>query len=243
MPAYPSFSLLTLAPLALASVAFAMGLGVPAAARAEEPPRPRTVTVSAAGQVEAEPDIARISTGIVSEAKTARAALSANSTDMKKLIESIKASGIDPKDIQTNSFHVEPRYTNPREGEVAVINGYRVSNQVEVTIRDLDKVGDVLDSVVSLGANEVGGPTFEVSKAETLKDDARKEAVKNARRRAELFAAAAGVEVGEVLTITEEAGGYSPMPMARAAMAGNAPPIERGTQTLEARVTVTWALK
>lgn len=239
-----STPLLTLAPLALASMALAMGLAAPGAARADESPRPRTVTVSATGQVEAVPDMAYISSGVVSEAKSARAAMAANSADMKKVIDALKAAGIEARDIQTSSFRIDPVYTNPRDGEVAVISGYRVSNQVGVRVRDLDKVGEVLDKVVTLGANEVSGPTFEVSKAETLKDEARKEAIKNARRRAELFATAAGVGIGDVLSITEDSGGYSPpMPMARAAMAAAPPPIERGTETLTASVTVTWALK
>jgi uncharacterized protein YggE len=204
----------------------------------------RTVTVSAVGEVTAEPDMARISTGVVTEAKTAREALGRNSEAMKALVAGLKASGIEAKDIQTSSFNVNPRYTNPREGQAPVIDGYRVANQVEVTVRNLDRLGEVLDQLVGLGANQMSGLAFEVSKAETLKDEARKEAMANALRRAKLFAAAASAEVGEVIAIAEEVtgGGPRPMPMARATMA-QAVPIERGTETLEARVTVTWALK
>ena len=225
----------TLAVLALVT-------GAPAAL-AEDIREVRSITVTATGQVAAEPDQARITSGVATEAASASQALSRNSELMKKVIDGLKAEGIDAKDIQTTSFRVEPRYTRPREGEAPTIDGYRVVNQVEVLARNLDRLGDVLDRLVSLGANEMAGLTFEVSKAETLRDEARKEAVANAKRRADLYAAAAGAEVGEVLAIQEGGDvGPRPMPMARA-MRAEAVPIERGTETLEASVTVTWALK
>lgn len=204
----------------------------------------RTITVSASGEVVAEPDIARIASGITSEAETARKALDANSAAMKKLIEGLKAAGIDPKDIQTSEFRIDPRYTNPREGQVAVIDGYRVTNQVGVVARDLSRLGEILDTLVSLGANQMNGLSFEVSKAETLKDEARTAAVANALRRAKLIAAAAGAEVGKVVSIAEDAPQFMPRApgAGRLAMAKEVP-IERGTETLEARVTVTWELK
>ena len=204
----------------------------------------RTVTVSAVGQVTAEPDIARLSAGVTVEADTAQEALSRNSETMKAVIDGLKASGIDPKDIQTSSLRVEPRYTHPKEGQPPVIAGYRVSNDVEITARDLDRLGEVLDKLVTLGAYEMRGLSFDVSKAETLKDEARKEAIANALRRAKLYAAAAGVEVGDVIQIAEDVPAFAPrpVPMARSAMA-QAVPIERGSETLEARVTVTWELK
>ncbi len=213
------------------------------AALADDVEAARAITVSADGQVAAEPDQARISSGVTTEAATAAQALARNSEAMMKLIDGLKESGIDPKDIQTASFNVSPRYTRPERGETAVIDGYRVTNQVQVLARDLDKLGEVLDQLVSLGANEMGGLSFEVSKAETLRDEARKAAVANARRRAELYASAAGVALGEVLNI-QEGGDFSPrpMPMARA-MKAEAVPIERGTETLQASVTITWALK
>ena len=225
----------TLAVLALVT-------GAPAAL-AEDIREVRSITVTATGQVAAEPDQARITSGVATEAASASQALSRNSELMKKVIDGLKAEGIDAKDIQTTSFRVEPRYTRPREGEAPTIDGYRVVNQVEVLARNLDRLGEILDRLASLGANEMSGLSFEVSKAETLRDEARKEAVANAKRRAELYAAAAGAEVGEVLTIQEGGdGGPRPMPMARA-MRAESVPIERGTETLEASVTVTWALK
>ena len=202
----------------------------------------RSITVSASGRVSVEPDQARITSGVTADGASAREALTANTASMQKVIAALKEAGIDPKDIQTASFRVEPRYTRPIEGQAPKIDGYSVTNEVQVLVRDLDKLGDILDRLVTAGANQTAGLNFEVSKAETLLDEARQQAVANALRRAKLYATAAGAEVGEVLTIVEGGGeGPRPMVMARA-MKAEAVPIERGTETLEANVTITWAL-
>jgi len=214
-----------------------------ASAAAADEGAPRSITITASGSVTAVPDTARITSGVATEAPVARDAVAKNSEAMRKIIAGLKASGIDEKDIQTASFHIEPRYTRAREGEAAVIDGYRATNQVQVVVRNLDKLGDVLDRLVGLGANEMAGLSFDVSQAEKIKDDARKEAVANAQRRAKLYADAAGVELGEVLKI-EEGGESSQRPIfAGRALKAEAVPIERGTETLEATVSVTWALK
>jgi uncharacterized protein len=213
---------------------------------AEEKPMERIVTVSASGTVSAEPDEAIISTGVTSESKTAREALSKNTEAMKKVIAELKAQGIEPKDIQTTQFNVDPVSAYPKEGQPPVVTGYRVTNSVAVRVRNLDKLGGVLDQLVTVGANQIGGISFDVSKAETLKDDARKEAMANALRRAKLLAAASGADVGEVMQISEEVNFQGPQPVMYArkiAMSAEAAPVERGSQQLESRVTVTWKLK
>lgn len=229
-------------PAALAAASLLLAFAGPLSA--QEKPMDRLITVSATGHVTADPDQARLSTGVTAEAATAREALSKNSELMKAVVAGLKEAGVDPKDIQTSNFNVQPRYTQPRDGQAPVIDGYQVSNQVEILVRNLGSLGDLLDKLVTLGANQMNGLTFEVSKAETLKDEARKEAVANALRRAKLLAAAAGAEVGEVVTIAEEVNYEGPRPMsfARAAKADGVP-IESGRATLEARVTVTWKLK
>ena len=212
------------------------------AAAADEPPR-RSITVSASGSVTAVPDLARITSGVATEAPVAKDAVAKNSEAMKKIIDGLKSSGIEDKDIQTASFHIEPRYTRAREGEAPAIDGYRATNQVQVVVRNLDKLGEVLDRLVALGANEMAGLSFDVSQAEKLRDDARKDAVANAQRRAKLYADAAGVQLGEVINI-DEGGNDTPRPIfAARALKADAVPIERGTETLEATVSVTWALK
>jgi uncharacterized protein len=213
--------------------------------RAEDRPMERTITVSATGTAEAEPDRARITSGVSTEAETAREALTKNTETMTKIIGELKSKGIEPKDIQTASFNVEPVMDYSKDGQPPKVRGYRVGNQVVVLVRNLDKLGEVLDDVVSAGANQIQGLAFEVSKEDTLKDDARKEAVANALRRAKLLAAAAGAEVGNVLQISEETTSSGPVMYAPrlAKVAAASVPIEAGTSTLEARVTVTWALK
>ncbi|MBR2534678.1 MAG: SIMPL domain-containing protein [Hyphomicrobium sp.] len=236
------------APAAAFRTALLCGLMMASAAplSAEEKTMDRTVTVSATGSVLAAPDEATIATGVTSEAKTARDALTKNTEAMKKVIEELKSQGVEAKDIQTTQFNVEPVYVYPKEGQPPSVTGYRVNNMLGVRVRNLDKLGGVLDQLVTAGANQMNGISFDVSKAETLKDDARKAAMENAKRRAQLLATAAGAEVGEVLQISEETSQQGPRPVVfakqRAAMAESVP-VERGEQELEARVTVTWKLK
>jgi uncharacterized protein YggE len=218
-------------------------IGALPAAQADDDKQRRTITISASGSVTVEPDQARITSGVTADAATASEALAKNSEAMQKVIAELKSAGIDPKDIQTASFRVEPRYTRPIEGQAPKIDGYSVTNEVQVLVRDLGKLGAILDRLVTAGANQTAGLSFEVSKSETLLDDARKEAVANARRRADLYAAAAGAEVGEVLVISEGDAAPPPRPVFARAMKAEAVPIERGTETLEASVTVTWALQ
>jgi uncharacterized protein YggE len=230
---------------ALSIGAIAMTSPSDAQERAERQPE-RTVTVSATGSVKADPDIAHVSTGVVTEGTTAREALDRNSAVMKSLIDGLKAIGIDAKDIQTAHVGVEPRYQSSSRGERApTIVGYRVTNQVRIVQRAITKLGETLDKAVTLGANQIHGIQFEVSRAEMLKDEARRAAMANARRRAELYATSAGAQVERVLAISENVIGGGPRPMAdgvRMAMA-EAVPVEPGTQTLDVTVHVVWSLK
>lgn len=213
-------------------------------ALADSDTEPRTVTVSASAQIEAEPDTASITVGVSTNASTARDALTRNSTDIAAIVEALKKMGFESRDIQTSGLNVHPRYTRPKDGSAAKVMGYTVSNQLTIRARDLSTLGDVLDSLVTLGANQIHGLSFHVSNEEELKDEARTKAIANAKRRAELFAAAAGAKVGKVLYISENtvhAGGPRPV-LARRAMAAESVPIEAGSQSLEARVSVTWQL-
>lgn len=222
-----------------------IGSGLASMASAQEKRFERTVTVAATGSVSVEPDMAYVTSGVASEADTAREALQRNNAAMKAVIDGLKAAGIDAKDIQTASFNIEPRYEHAKDGRAPKVTGYRVVNQMRIAVRDLTKLGELLDKAVSLGANQASGVSFEVSAAETLKDEARKQAMANALRRARLFAEAAGASVGEVLTIAEDVFAPPPRPYAsgRVAMSADAVPIERGSQALEVRVQVTWALR
>ena len=202
----------------------------------------RTVSVSATGSVAAEPDLATISTGVVSEAETAREALSRNTAAMAKVIEGLKALGVAAADIRTIAINVEPRYRSAKDQAPTII-GYQVVNQVRITARDLKRLGEVLDQIVSLGVNQISGINFEVSKAEELKDEARKAAMANALRRAKLYASSAGAEIGQVLMISEDAPVAPPRAMTRSSLAAADVPIEPGNQRLEVKLHVTWALR
>ena len=204
----------------------------------------RTVSVSATGTVAAEPDIAYISTGVVTEADTAKDAIARNSAVMAKVIDGLKGAGIAARDIQTTTLNVEPRYTQAKDGRPATINGYRVVNQVRLTVRDVKRLGEVLDQAIALGANQVNGISFDVANAETLKDEARKQAMANAKRRAELYATAAGRPArATCMTHLRGRPGRRFAPMAgRVAMAAGVP-IEAGTRVLTVEVHVTYALR
>lgn len=212
---------------------------------AQERTPERTVSVSATGSVNASPDVATISTGVATEAATARDALDANNKSMKALIDGLKALGLEASDIATTHIGVEPKHQHHKDGRPPTVVGYRVVNQVRITQRNIANLGETLDRSISLGANQLGGISFEVSKAEVSKDEARKLAMANALRRAQLYAGAAGAQVDRVLTISENVTMAGPRPMAgnvRMAMA-DAVPVEAGEQALTVTIHVTWSLK
>lgn len=238
---------IALAFAALLSIVAVSSMALPLPAQADERPQPRIMTLSGTGEVTAAPDMAHVSTGVIAEAKTAREALSVNNKAMTKVIAELKARGIAEKDIQTSNFHVGPQYQHYKDGRPAKIRGYRVSNQVNIVIRELAKLGEVLDAVVSLGSNSINGVQFSISKPEKLRDEARRLAVADARRKAELYAQAAGVTLGQIMSINES-GGFQPQPMqkfARAARleAADAVPVQAGEQALSMTVNIAWEIK
>lgn len=226
--------------LALAAALLVAGAS---GSQAAEASMQRTVTVSAEGSVSARPDIAFVSAGVVTEAETAQAALADNSTLMTALISNLKANGIAAEDVQTSSFNVSPKYDHRRDGSAPRITGYSVSNQVRAAVRELKRVGEVLDILVKGGANQIGGLSFDIGEPEALRDKARKAAFERARQRAALYAEAGGAKLGEVLTISEGAA-HTPRgePMRLRAAMAEAVPIEAGSQDIAVHVTVTWAL-
>ena len=213
-------------------------------ATAHDQPEKRNISLTASGIVKTTPDMVDISTGVTSEAPSARAALDKNTEAMTKVVEALKEEGIDPKDIQTANFSVGPIYEQKAEGKPPVVTGYRVTNQVRITLHDTGKLGAVLDKVVSLGANQIDSIEFGVEEPEALKDEARKLALKNVTDNAKLYAEAAGVGLGQILTISEEESSYQPRyaSAARAMEMAKDVPIEAGTASVEVRVRVTWEL-
>ena len=225
---------------ALAAVALAGAL-LTAPARAQIIP-PAAISVTGEATVSVPPDLAEIGGGVTSEAKTAREASEANNAAMGKVLQALKGAGIEEKDVQTARLSLQPQSAPNRSGPSAIA-GYRASNRVTIRVRDVTKVANVIDTLVGAGANEIGGINFVVSQASKLLDEARERAVADARRKAEIYAKAAGVTLGAPLSISEE-GNSAPVPYRRmaAGMAVSAP-VAQGEETLAVTVSVSWAIK
>jgi uncharacterized protein YggE len=205
---------------------------------------PAAISVSGEGTVSVPPDLAQIDAGVASDAKTAKEAAEANNVAMGKVLAALKGAGIDEKDFQTSRLSLQPEYAPNRTGPQAV-TGYRASNRVTIKVRDLTKVANVIDTLVAAGANDIGNVGFTVSQPSKLLDEAREKAVADARRKAEIYARAAGVTLGAPLDITE---GGAPTPVFRskmvaAPMAVAGTPIAQGEETLSISVSITWAIK
>jgi uncharacterized protein YggE len=224
----------------LAAVALAGAL-LAAPALAQVVP-PAAISVTGEATVSVPPDLAEIDGGVTSEAKTAREASEANNAAMGKVLQALKGAGIEEKDIQTARLSLQPQSAPNRSGPSAIA-GYRASNRVTIRVRDVTKVANVIDTLVGAGANEIGGIHFVVSQASKLLDEARERAVADARRKAEIYAKAAGVTLGAPLGISEE-GNSAPVPYRRmaAGMAASAP-VAQGEETLAVTVSVSWAIK
>jgi uncharacterized protein len=205
----------------------------------------RTLNIAGNAEVHAVPDAAIVSTGVVSESETAAAALKANSTALARVIDAIRSSGVEPKDLQTSGLSLEPRYYRPDKPSATDrprIIGYTAANEVTLRVRDLGKLGDLIDKVTVAGANRIEGIGFIVSNQESLLEEARRKAVADAKDKADLYARAAGFTLGKVMSLTEESV-PSPRPMVARAMAASAPvPVEAGEMTLSVRVRVVWSL-
>lgn len=245
-----------LVPAALALCAASLSVPVLAHDVAPGPviaPGNTMLTVSAEGRSSRKPDLAIFSAGVASTGKTAGEALAKNSADMNRVIAALRRAGIAERDIQTSNLLLNPVYADmsrqprdPLEQVVPPIIGYQVNNTVTVRQRRLEDFGRVIDTLVSAGANQVNGPAFQMDDNEEALDEARSDALKRARARADLYARAAGLRVVRMLTISEGGGYVPPQPVlyARAAMAdmAEATPVAAGEVTLNASVSVTFEL-
>ena len=224
------------------AAAIAAGTLIAAPALAQTVP-PAMISVTGEATVSVPPDLAQIDAGVTSEAKTAREASDANNAAMGKVLLALKGAGIEEKDYQTSRLSLQPESAPNRPGGPATIVGYRTSNRVTVRLHDVSKVASVIDMLVAAGANDIGGINFTVSQASKLLDDAREQAIADARRKAEIYAKAAGVTLGAPLSISE---GGTPVPIPyRRTAAGMAPsaPVAQGEETLQVTVAVSWAIK
>jgi len=216
-------------------------LAAPALAQTMPPP---AISVTGEANLSVAPDQAQIEGGVTSDAKTARDASEANNAAMGKVLLALKGAGIDEKDYQTSRLSLQPQFATPKVAErTPGIVSFRASNRVTVKIRDVTKVANVIDVLVGAGANDIGGINFTVTQASKVLDEAREKAIADARRKAEIYAKAAGVTLGEPISISEEG---APSPVFRGKMAAPmaaGAPVAPGEEALSVTVSVTWAIK
>jgi uncharacterized protein YggE len=218
-----------LLPLVLA-IGTALGTATPMTANAQTTASAPAVasdstllSVSASAEASRVPDVASLST---------------------KVVAAIKAAGIAERDIQTTGINIHPQYRYA-ENQPPTITGYQASNTVNIKVRDVAKVGEVLDALVASGANQVNGPSFEIDQPEAVYDEARQEALKQARARAEMYARSLGMKVRRIVSISEGGGFQPPVPMMKT-MAMDArmesAPVAPGETTLSANLDVVFEL-
>lgn len=213
-----------------------------APAMADDPSR--TISVGGQGTASGVPDQAQLSAGVSTVAATAAAALAENSRKMNAVFAALKRLGVADKAIQTSNFSVSPQYADNPNGTRQRITGYQVSNQVNVILDDTNKLGLTLDALVAAGANDINSVSFAIRDPDALLETARKQAIADARKRAETYAAAAGVSLGGVISIQENGGYEPPRPMTVMAFRSkDATPTAAGEQSVTANVTVMFELK
>ncbi|MBM9594556.1 SIMPL domain-containing protein [Roseitranquillus sediminis] len=211
------------------------------AVQAQEAP---SLTVQGEGQVAAVPDLATLSVGVTTQAGTAGEALERNSQAMAAVLERLRQEGVEDRDLQTDVLSLSPRYADrpaPDGGHPEVM-GYVAENTLRVRVRDLDRLGAVLDAVADEGANTFRGLNFGMQEPQPLRDEALREAVADATRKAELLADEAGVALGEVLRLDAAEPQRGPFPQAEMRMAMDSVPVARGEVGIEATVTMEFAI-
>ncbi len=201
------------------------------------------IHVAGTATIKAPPDIATVQIGVQTFSEEVEAAVDENNRKSEDIISALRQEGVAEKDIQTSRFNIYPQrdYKNNRPD---VIIGFQVDNVVSATIRDLDSIGKVLQATIDAGANNINGLNFTLDDPTALRDEARAEAIKDARRRAEIMAEAAGIQVGKVISITETS--YPGPIIARADFSEDAiksaVPIEPGELELTIQVQMVFAI-
>jgi uncharacterized protein len=209
-----------------------------------DPPGSRWVEVTGEGSVNVTPDFARVTLGVTTAGPEASDAMAANAKAANSLVSLIKSEGVPAADIQTSGISISPTFAQQSGGARApAITGYTVSNTVNVVVRDIPRLGALLDKAASAGANAIYGIGFGEDDPGALLDKARPLAVADARRKAEIYAAAGGAKIGRLVTLSEE-GSPRPIAYARASTMAAAPPtpVEPGQDKLTVTVTARFEL-
>ena len=200
-------------------------------------------------QFVAHADQARVSAGVVSQAATANAALDANTQAMERVFEALRDAGIEDRNIRTSNFSVSPQYEPFRQNnpEPRRIVGYQVSNQVTAIVEEIDELGGTLDALVRSGANQLNNISFSIADPKPLEEEARRGAVQDAIAKAQTLAEAAGVNLGQILSIQEGGGGYQPpgpiFTLAEQAFDTRSVSVAPGESTVSISVSITYAIQ
>jgi uncharacterized protein YggE len=227
-------------------LAVALAACVPSTINVQQQPTPpqRTITVTGTGKVTLTPDIAYISIGVHSQDASATVAVNDNNTKAQAVINAIKGFGVDAKDIQTTNFSIYPQQQYDNNGNITGII-YMVDNTVYVTVRDLTKLGDLLDGSVQAGANNISSISFDVADKTAALTQARQAAVSEAKKQAQELTSATGVTLGDVQTIS-----YTdttpPVPVQYArndVLAASSVPVQAGSMQIVTTVTIVYAIK
>lgn len=229
-----------LIPALTLATALALPLAAPVPAQTAAQPPASTITVTGTGTVQAAPDLATLMIGVTTQGDTAAAALGLNSDAVAAVIARLTESGVEARDMQTSNLSINPNWTSFDGSTAPTISGYVATNLLTVRVRDLGGLGAVLDAAVADGANTLNGLTFGLSQPEPALNEARKAAVADARAKAELLVAAAGLKLGRVVAITESGAWTDPQPMFRDVAA--APPVVGGELAATANVTVQYEM-
>ncbi|HTM86322.1 MAG TPA: SIMPL domain-containing protein [Mycobacterium sp.] len=206
-------------------------------------PDARQVTVIGAGEVQGTPDTLTANVAMEFSAPDVTGALNQSSQRQQAVIDALVGAGIDRKDISTNAVSVQPQFA-PDGGSNRAITGYRASNAIDVKIRDIAKASDSLALIASTGgdATRINSVNYSIEDDSDLVRDARARAFEDAKSRAEQYAELSGLDLGKVMSISEQSGATPPTPMPRMGMAMDAVPLEPGQQTVSFSVTVVWEL-
>ena len=175
------------------------------------------LSIATSAEASRTPDVAALSTGVVTQSGDASSAMRSNAVQMDKVMTALRAAGIADRDIQPSGINLNPQYRYADNQPPAIV-GYQASNTVNIKVRALDKLGKVLDALVAQGANQINGPSFGIDKPEAALDEARVAAVKKAQAQAQTYADALGLKIRRIVSISEGGAGLPrpPMPMLRA---------------------------
>ncbi|MEX2128989.1 MAG: SIMPL domain-containing protein [Xanthobacteraceae bacterium] len=223
---------------------FVIVLAAPAEAQEKSMP---TITVAGEGIAAARPDMAVVGVGVVAQAARARDALAQNSKSMSEVVAAAKEAGIESRDLETSQISLRPQYSYPAQGsrEAPKLVGYEAGNSLSIRVRDLDKLGALLDRLVTVGANQIRGIELTVAEPAPLRDKAREAAMKDATRKAALLADAAGVKIVRLYSVVEDVQETPrPVAMRMSAEAASRPavPIEAGEQEIRGRVKAVFEI-